>query len=173
MIKFLQTAVNFPNLTSVNLSFVLVDALLLDFLEKDSQLEKIYLGESGLEDHQLQDRLLNLVRNSSRIKEFQLRYDPNLSGAEQKFRAALNEALALNRELTSEPKIAAASGAMYKLIEDEAKRGGAQPLPSLPLEVTNLLATAIARYVRPDKAKAIFDELILHAPARQSIRNVK
>jgi hypothetical protein len=63
MIKFLQTAVNFPHLTSVNLGSVPVDVQLLDFLEKDSQLEKIYLGESGVEDHQLQDRLLNLVRN--------------------------------------------------------------------------------------------------------------
>jgi len=167
VIKFLQTAVNFPNLTSVNLGSVLVDVKLIDFLEKDSQLEKIYLGESGVEDHQLQDRILNLVRNSSRIKEFQLGGDTGISRAEKKFRAALNEALALNRALTSEPKITAASEAMYKLIEGEAKRGGAQPLPSLPLDVTNLLATAIARYVRPDRAKAIFDELILHAPARR------
>ncbi|MFZ9237675.1 MAG: hypothetical protein ACO23B_03355 [Burkholderiaceae bacterium] len=167
VIKFLQTAVNFPNLTSVNLGSVLVDVKLIDFLEKQSQLEKIYLGESGVEDHQLQDRILNLVRNSSRIKEFQLGGDTGISRAEKKFRAALNEALALNRELTSEPKITAASEAMYKLIEDEAKRGGAQPLPSLPLDVTKLLATAIARYVRPDRAKAIFDELILHAPARR------
>jgi hypothetical protein len=166
-INFLQTLKNFPGLTSVSLECFPVTHQLLDFLEKHPKIEHIRMLASQVTDRHLQQRLLDMVRYSSQIKKFELYDGRDLTRAERKFIETLNKALALNQEVSSDAKIAAASSAMFGLLADKANRGGAEPLPWVPPEITNELAKAIARHVRPDKAKAIFDELILHAPVRQ------
>lgn len=141
---------------------------LLDFLETHSRIEKIRLFNGGTSDRDLQQWLLELATNSNQIKEFEL-YDERMivKREDRNFVKALSKALALNRELASEAKIASASSAMFGLLADKANSGGAQPLPGVPPDITHELAKVIARHMPAAKAKAIFDELILHAPVRQ------
>ncbi len=72
----------------------------------------------------------------------------------------MEEALAINRQI--QLNIGAASRAMHGLLNSTRPNDDQQPF--VPHDVTNELASAIARYVPSEKAKAIFDELIIHDP---------
>jgi hypothetical protein len=57
--------------------------------------------------------------------------------------------------------MAEASVAMKTLLDKKSMTD--EELPFMPLDVTDELTKAIARHLPSAKAKAIFDELILHA----------
>jgi hypothetical protein len=77
------------------------------------------------------------------------------------FRKELGQALAINREVGSDTRMAEASVAMKTLLDKKSMTD--EELPFMPLDVTDGLTKAIARHLPSAKAKAIFDELILHA----------
>jgi hypothetical protein len=109
-------------------------------------------------------KILSLVKQSGQIMHFPSqgkRYGNNEDIMQ--FRMELNQALRLNQQI--DLNIKAASEAMKGILDEKSMTD--ETLPFVPLDVTNALAKAIARHVPPEKAKAIFDELIVHAPGHQ------
>jgi hypothetical protein len=165
--EFLNTIGDCPSLTALSLESIPDLDCLIKFLETHPQISYIAIPNNEIFSKEDQEKLLALVRGHPHIKKLTIESQLHESEEGMQFRKELWQALALNQEVSSDAKIAAASRAMFGLLADKANRGGAEPLPWVPPDITHELAKAIARHMPAAKAKAIFDELILHAPVRQ------
>ena len=163
--EFLNTIGDCPSLTALSLEILFNHDYLIQFLETHPQISEIVLPNDEISSIETQEKLLALVRGYPHIKTLTIA-DP-FSETEQamQFRKELGQALAINREVGSDKRMAEASVAMKTLLDKKSMAD--EELPFVPLDVTNELTKAIARHLPSAKAKAIFDELILHAPVRQ------
>lgn len=107
-----------------------------------------------------QEELMAPVKNFSHIEEISFRRQEAYDEPTRQFLRGLKHALAIHQQI--QMNIGKASEAMKALLDRKFMTD--EELSFVPLDVTNELAKAIARHLPPAKAKAIFDELILHAP---------
>ena len=163
--EFLNTIGDCPSLTALSLESVPDLDCLIQFLETHPQISEIALPDDEIYSEGTQEKLLALVRGYPHIKTLTIK-NPLLETEQAiQFRKELWQALAINREVGSDIRIAEASAAMKALLDKKSTAD--EELPFVPLDVTNELTRAIARHVPAEKANAIFDELILHAPKTQ------
>lgn len=162
--EFLNALGDCPGLTSLRLEGVPDFDCLVKFLETHPKIGEIVLPLDGISKKEDQEKLLALVRSHAHIKTLTIAHPFVETKQATQFRKELQQALAINREVTSEPRIAEASEAMKVLLDKKSATD--EQLPFVPLDVTNELAKAIARHLLPAKAKAIFDALIVHAAKR-------
>ena len=163
--EFLNTIGDCPSLTALSLESVPDLDCLIQFLETHPQISEIALPDDEIYSEGNQEKLLALVRGYPHIKTLTIK-NPLLETEQAiQFRKELWQALAINREVGSDIRIAEASAAMKALLDKKSTAD--EELPFVPLDVTNELTRAIARHVPAEKANAIFDELILHAPKTQ------
>lgn len=163
--EFFKKLGEFSGLTSVKFKFMPIDDHLINFIKTHPKIH-FFLTSTGDQVNQTRQKdLLDLVRSSSHIKKVKFVDSENIGSEESIFRNDLARALATAQEVTSDKKIAEASVAMKALLDKKSMTD--EELPFVPLDVTDELTKAIARHLPSAKAKAIFDELILHAPKPQ------
>jgi len=163
--EFLNTIGDCPSLTALQLAGLSDLDCLIKFLETHPQISEIALPMDWIPSIETQEKLLALVRAYPHIKTLTIFNMPYLSQQARQFRKELGQALAINREVGSDKRMAEASVAMKALLDKKSMTD--EELPFVPLDVTDELTKAIARHLPSAKAKAIFDELILHAPKTQ------
>lgn len=164
MIEFMKEIGNIPQLRKVRFeSFANLDWL-SEFLRSCPQIREIDLPDWHADLKEEREKLLSIVKQSGQMTHFTSQ-GQKYSDLEEilEFRKELNQALRLNQQI--ELNIETASAAMKRTLDEKSITD--ESLPFVPLDVTNELAKAIARHVPPEKAKAIFDELIVHAPVHQ------
>lgn len=159
--EFLNTIGDCPHLTALSLEDVPDLDCLIKFLETHPQISEIVLPSDGISSKGHQEKLLALVRGHPHIKTLNIFNTLYPSQQAIQFRKELGQALAINREVGSDTRMAEASVAMKTLLDKKSMTD--EELPFMPLDVTDELTKAIARHLPSAKAKAIFDELILHA----------
>jgi hypothetical protein len=159
--EFLNTIGDCPSLTALQLVDLSELDCLIKFLETHPQISEIDLPMDWIPSIETQEKLLALVRAYPHIKTLTIFNTPYLSQQARQFRKELGQALAINREVGSDKRMTEASVAMKTLLDKKSMTD--EELPFVPLDVTNELTKAIARHLPSTKAKAIFDELILHA----------
>jgi hypothetical protein len=163
--EFLNTIGDCPSLTALSIESLFYRDFPIQFLETHPQISEIALPSDEISSADNQEKLLALVRGYPHIKTFTIRNPDFETEREMQFRKELWQALAINREVGSDIRMAEASGAMKALLDKKSMTD--EELPFVPLDVTNELTKAITRHLPSAKAKAIFDELILHAPVHQ------
>ena len=159
--EFLNTIGDCPSLTALQLVDLSELDCLIKFLETHPQISEIDLPMDWIPSIETQEKLLALVRAYPHIKTLTIFNTPYLSQQARPFRKELGQALAINREVGSDKRMTEASVAMKTLLDKKSMTD--EELPFMPLDVTDELTKAIARHLPSAKAKAIFDELILHA----------
>jgi hypothetical protein len=163
-LDFFKKLGEFSGLTSVNLKYIPIDDHLIEFIKTHPEIQNFKITTNRLENQTLQKKLLDLVESSNQFIQIDLSDFEGITNEDEEFFEKLDRALAIAHEVSSEPKIAEASEAMKALLDKKSTAD--EELPFVPLDVTMELTRAIARHVPPAKAKAIFDELILHAEKR-------
>jgi hypothetical protein len=159
--EFLTVLGNFPNLSSIEMVGLPLTDYLIDFLKTHPQISTINLRSEDLTTKESRKKVLTLVKGQSHIKYFF--FSTETLRKQTSFLKELNHALWINQQIDLNLKTA--SEAMKKILDQKSMTD--ESLPFVPLDVTNELTKAIARHVPPEKAKAIFDELIIHAPGHQ------
>jgi hypothetical protein len=150
------------NLKSLRLRSLYSLDSLIEFLKNHPQIHSIELPNWCAIREENQEKLMAIVKNSSHITDMHFVDESLLTGKTVIFLKELQKALVINRQI--QLNLGRASEAMKALLDKKSTTD--EELPFVPLDVTNELTKAIARHVPPEKAKAIFDELILHAEKR-------
>lgn len=166
MIEFMKALSQIPTLCNVRFrTFTDLDCL-SRFLSSCPQIWGVDIPSWHADIPDQQEKVLSLMKQSGQITYFPAQGVEDPADDEiMQFRRELNQALWINQQIHLNLK--AASAAMKKILDEKSMTD--ETLPFVPLDVTNELAKAIARHVPPEKAKAIFDELIVHAPRDQKV----
>lgn len=158
--EFLNVLGESKRLTSLTFGRVPDMDRLIKFLETHPRITSLELSAESIGSKSNLQKLLALVKNSSHITKIILDEQILKYAHYKQLRVEIQQALEINRQIQG--AIHNVSEAMKSLLDKQF--GSNEALSMLPLDVTDELTKAIARHVPPIKARAIFDELILHAP---------
>ncbi len=164
-IEFMKMLDHMPSLVYIGIEQLDDLGTLSYFLERNPQIREVYIPQHLIDSETLNEEILSIVKRFGQIKKLQtLPEGITLPQGKTPFDEDLERALWINRQI--ENNLGGASVAMLSFLNEKLKTE--KDFPGVPWDITNALAAAIARHVPPEKAKAIFDELIVHGPEPKS-----